>query len=183
MREGRQPLLAWRVSDSVGTAAALAAYAGPNAPSLYAASYPGVLGVSGVDPKRHPLPEAARGPQVMFAPPGSQMAAAPNGCPPHKPVRGTSLAPPLVAALLAPGLPSPAPGQAARTLAALATGAVGGRIGWRIGRRHGGNAERNVRRHQRSRNARHPAQPRCRCRQQRWRGPWPERPNRQKRRR
>lgn len=97
---------------------------GPNAPPLYPASYPGVVGVSAVDPKRRPLPEAARGPQVMFAAPGSQMAAAAIGKPPYKLVRGTSFASPLVAALLAPGLPSPSPGQAARTLAALATDAV-----------------------------------------------------------
>lgn len=97
---------------------------GPAAPPLYPASYPGVVGVSAVDPKRRPLPEAARGPQVMFAAPGSQMAAAAIGSPPYKLVRGTSFASPLVAALLAPGLPSPSPAQAARVLAALAAGAV-----------------------------------------------------------
>ena len=37
-----------------------------------AASYKGVIGVSGVDDKRRSLPEAARGPQVAFAAPGSK---------------------------------------------------------------------------------------------------------------
>lgn len=97
---------------------------GPAAPPLYPASYPGVVGVTGVDPKRQPLPEAARGPQVMFAAPGSQMAAAAIGTPPYKLVRGTSFASPLVAALLAPCLPLPSPGQAAGALAKLAASAT-----------------------------------------------------------
>lgn len=97
---------------------------GPNAPPLYPASYPGVVGVSAVDPKRRPLPEAARGPQVMFAAPGSQMAAAALGSPPYKLVRGTSFASPLVAALLAPALPSPSLSQAVRALSALEANAV-----------------------------------------------------------
>lgn len=96
---------------------------GPAAPPLYPASYPGVVGVTGIDPKRRPLPEAARGPQVMFAAPGSQMAAAAIGAPPYKLVRGTSFAAPLVAALLAPRLPSPSPAHAAQALSALAASA------------------------------------------------------------
>lgn len=96
---------------------------GPAAPPLYPASYPGVVGVTGIDPKRHPLPEAARGPQVMFAAPGSQMAAAAIGTPPYKLVRGTSFASPLVAALLAPRLSSPSPALAAAAVAALAASA------------------------------------------------------------
>jgi len=96
---------------------------GPAAPPLYPASYPGVVGVTGIDPKRHPLPEAARGPQVMFAAPGSQMAAAAIGTPPYKVVRGTSFASPLVAALLAPRLPSPSPALAAAAVSALAASA------------------------------------------------------------
>jgi len=96
---------------------------GPAAPPLYPASYPGVVGVTGIDPKRHPLPEAARGPQVMFAAPGSQMAAAAIGTPPYKLVRGTSFASPLVAALLAPRLPSPSPAQAIEAVSALAASA------------------------------------------------------------
>jgi hypothetical protein len=97
---------------------------GPAAPPLYPASYPGVIGVTGVDPKRNPLPEAARGPQVTFAAPGSQMAAAAIGTPPYKLVRGTSFAAPLVAALLAPRLPSPSPALATEAVAALAAGAT-----------------------------------------------------------
>jgi len=97
---------------------------GPNAPPLYPASYPGVVGVTGVDPKRKPLPEAARGPQVMFAAPGSQMAAAAIGTPPYKLVRGTSFASPLVAALLAPRLPSPSPSLAPEAVSALAASAT-----------------------------------------------------------
>jgi len=97
---------------------------GPAAPPLYPASYPGVVGVTGIDPKRHPLPEAARGPQVMFAAPGSQMAAAAIGTPPYKLVRGTSFASPLVAALLAPRLPAPSPVQAAEAVSALAANAT-----------------------------------------------------------
>jgi hypothetical protein len=97
---------------------------GPAAPPLYPASYPGVVGVTGIDPKRRPLPEAARGPQVMFAAPGSQMAAAAVGTPPYKLVRGTSFAAPLVAALLAPRLPSPSPAYAAEAVASLAASAT-----------------------------------------------------------
>lgn len=97
---------------------------GPAAPPLYPASYPGVIGVTGVDMKRRPLPEAARGPQVMFAAPGSQMAAAAIGAPPYKLVRGTSFASPLVAALLAPSLPSPSPTLAAEAVSALTAIAV-----------------------------------------------------------
>ena len=97
---------------------------GPAAPPLYPASYPGVVGVTGIDPKRRPLPEAARGPQVMFAAPGSQMAAAAIGTPPYKLVRGTSFAAPLVAALLAPHLPSPSPALAAGAVSSLAASAT-----------------------------------------------------------
>lgn len=97
---------------------------GPAAPPLYPASYPGVVGVTGIDPKRRPLPEAARGPQVMFAAPGSQMAAAAIGTPPYKLVRGTSFAAPLVAALLAPRLPSPSPALAADAVSSLASAAT-----------------------------------------------------------
>jgi hypothetical protein len=80
---------------------------GPAAPPLYPASYPGVVGVTGVDARRRPLPEAARGPQVMFAAPGSQMVTAAVGTPAYRSVRGTSFASPIVAALLAGSLPRP----------------------------------------------------------------------------
>ena len=99
---------------------------GPAAPPLYPASYPGVVGVSGVDRQGRPLPEAARGPQVMFAAPGSQMVSAAPGAPPYRQVRGTSFAAPIVAALLARSLPQPDRDAAARALAMLAQQAVRG---------------------------------------------------------
>ena len=102
---------------------------GPAAPPLYPASYPGVVGVSGVDKRGRPLPEAARGPQVMFAAPGSQMVSAALGRPPYRVVRGTSFAAPIVAALLAGALPRPAPAAAREALAALARQAAGGAAG------------------------------------------------------
>lgn len=98
---------------------------GPAAPPLYPASYPGVVGVSGVDKQGRPLPEAARGPQVMFAAPGSQMVSAAIGTPPYRTVRGTSFAAPLVAALLCEGLGQPAPQAARSALARLAKSATG----------------------------------------------------------
>ncbi|UGQ46395.1 S8 family serine peptidase [Massilia endophytica] len=93
---------------------------GPAAPPLYPASYPGVVGVSAVDRQGRPLPEAARGAQVMFAAPGSQMVSATVGAPPYRQVRGTSFASPIVAALLAPALPVPSPESAKAAVAALA---------------------------------------------------------------
>ncbi|WP_338758801.1 S8 family serine peptidase [Massilia sp. METH4] len=99
---------------------------GPAAPPLYPASYPGVVGVTGVDRRGRPLPEAARGPQVMFAAPGSQMVSAAPGAPPFRQVRGTSFAAPIVAALLAPRLPQPDPAGAQAAIAALAKEAVPG---------------------------------------------------------
>jgi len=98
---------------------------GPAAAALYPASYPGVVGVSGVDKRGRPLPEAARGPQVMFAAPGSQMVSAAMGRPPYRVVRGTSFAAPIVAALLADALPRPSPAAAREALAALAKQAAG----------------------------------------------------------
>ena len=80
---------------------------GPAAPPLYPASYPGVVGVSAVDRNGKPLPEAARGPQVMFAAPGNNMVSAAIGMPAYRAVRGTSFAAPLVAALLAGSLQHP----------------------------------------------------------------------------
>jgi hypothetical protein len=102
---------------------------GPAAPPLYPASYPGVVGVSAVDKRGRPLPEAARGPQVMFAAPGSQMVSAAPGRPPYRVVRGTSFAAPIVAALLAGALPRPAPAAARDAVAALARQAAGGAAG------------------------------------------------------
>jgi len=99
---------------------------GPAAPPLYPASYPGVVGVTGVDRRGRPLPEAARGPQVTFAAPGSQMASAAPGTPPYRQVRGTSFAAPIAAALLAQRLPRPDRVAAGRAVEALARAAGGG---------------------------------------------------------
>lgn len=99
---------------------------GPAAPPLYPASYPGVVGVTGVDRDGRPLPEAARGPQVQFAAPGNHMASASPGTPPYRTVRGTSFAAPIVAGLLAPALPRPDRERARAAVAALARRAAGG---------------------------------------------------------
>lgn len=98
---------------------------GPAAPPLYPASYPGVVGVSAVDPRRHPLPEAARGPQVMFAAPGSNMVTAAPGTPPYRLVRGTSFAAPIVATMLATYLPHPDKDMAKAALVRLERLAAG----------------------------------------------------------
>lgn len=99
---------------------------GPAAPPLYPASYPGVVGVSAVDKRGRVLPEAGRGPQVMFAAPGNQMVSAAPGAPPYRQVRGTSFASPIVAAMLAVSLPRPDKAGAAEALAALAAAAKTG---------------------------------------------------------
>jgi subtilisin family serine protease len=96
---------------------------GPSAAPLYPASYPDVIGVTGVDAKRKALLEAGRGPQVDFAAPGADMAAAGinNG---FAGVRGTSFAAPIVAGLLASRLADVEPGQRAEALTALTRAAV-----------------------------------------------------------
>jgi subtilisin family serine protease len=92
---------------------------GPAAPPLYPAAWPGVVGVTAVDPEGRVLPEAERGPQVKFAAPGADMAAArsPQG---YGLVRGTSFAAPLVAGLLALRLTAPDESAARSALADLA---------------------------------------------------------------
>lgn len=102
---------------------------GPAAAPLYPASYPGVVGVSGVDKRGQPLPEAARGPQVMFAAPGNQMVSAAIGTPPYRMVRGTSFASPVVAALLADDLRQPSPDGARRAIADAVKAASGNTSG------------------------------------------------------
>ena len=98
---------------------------GPNAPPLYPASYAGVIGVSAVDLRRRPLPEAARGTQVMFAAPGSDMLAAKFDGTGYQSVRGTSFAAPIVAVLLAQQLAVPDPDKARHAIANLVHQAAG----------------------------------------------------------
>ncbi|HTV53249.1 MAG TPA: S8 family serine peptidase [Steroidobacteraceae bacterium] len=96
---------------------------GPAAPPLYPAAYPQVVGVTAVDARRHVLLEAERGPQVTFAAPGADMAAArtPRG---FRSVRGTSFAAPLVAGVLALQLPVPDPQAARVAITQLAARAI-----------------------------------------------------------
>jgi subtilisin family serine protease len=91
---------------------------GPAAPPLYPAAWPGVVGVTAVDARHRVLPEAERGPQVKFAAPGADMAAArtPRG---YALVRGTSFAAPIVAGLLAQALHSPDRASAEEALTGL----------------------------------------------------------------
>ncbi len=93
---------------------------GPAAPPLYPASWPGVVGVGAVDGRLRLLPEAARGPQVMFVAPGADMVAAANGESAFARVRGTSFAAPLVAGLLAALYQVPSPDGARAAIARLA---------------------------------------------------------------
>lgn len=92
---------------------------GPAAPPLYPASYPSVIGVTGVSTARQSLPEAAQGPQVAFAAPGADLAVARSGARGYGIARGTSYAAPIVAGLLSEALPAPDPALAQRALHAL----------------------------------------------------------------
>ena len=96
---------------------------GPAAAPLYPASYPDVVGVTGVDAHRKVLLEACRGKQVKFAAPGADMAAA-ELSPTFAVVRGTSFAAPIVAGLLAGSLHEPDREAAAKAIEALAGQAV-----------------------------------------------------------
>ena len=96
---------------------------GPAAPPLYPASYEHVVGVTAVDAHRRVLIEAARGPQVMFASPGADLAAAGTDHT-YAAVRGTSFAAPFVAALLASGLRHPDSADAAAAVEQLAKTAI-----------------------------------------------------------
>lgn len=96
---------------------------GPAAPPLYPAAWPGVVGVTAVDAHQRVLVEAERGPQVKFAAPGADLAAAalPRG---YALVRGTSFAAPIVAGLLARELPQPDTAAAQAAVTALAQRAL-----------------------------------------------------------
>jgi Subtilase family len=96
---------------------------GPAAPPLYPASYPGVIGVTGVDTRHRVLIEACRGPQVKFAAPGADMSAA-KSSQTFDLVRGTSYAAPIVASLLAGMLQEPDKEAAARAVDDLARSAL-----------------------------------------------------------
>jgi len=74
---------------------------GPASPPLYPAAYPDMIGVTAVDVRKRVLPEAVRGPQVVFAAPGAEMAVAASGDSGFSRARGTSFAAPLVAGMLA----------------------------------------------------------------------------------
>jgi subtilisin family serine protease len=80
---------------------------GPAAPPLYPASYAGVVGVTAVDGDHRVLLEACRGGQVDFAARGADMRAASQAPDLYAPVRGTSFAAPIVAALLAADFSAP----------------------------------------------------------------------------
>lgn len=73
--------------------------AGPAAPPMFPASYPGVIAVTGVDGKNRALIEAGRGPHVDYAAPGAEIFAASLDGRLVK-VRGTSFAAPFVAGRL-----------------------------------------------------------------------------------
>jgi hypothetical protein len=96
---------------------------GPAAAPLYPASYPNVVGVTAVDTHRHVLIEAARGPQVMFAAPGADLAAA-SVAHSYAAVRGTSFAAPIVAGLLAASVSAPGIADASAAIDALAHAAI-----------------------------------------------------------
>jgi subtilisin family serine protease len=96
---------------------------GPAAAPLYPASYPHVVGVTAVDGHQRVLIEAARGPQVMFAAPGADFAAA-GMHHDYVAVRGTSYAAPIVAGLLAGTIPSPHQSDVAAALDGLAKRAI-----------------------------------------------------------
>lgn len=94
---------------------------GPAAKPLYPAAFDGVVGVTGVDRRNKVLPEAGRGPQVLFAAPGGDISAArPGG---YASVRGTSFAAPIVAGLLSRQLATPDPVRAQAAVSAMTASA------------------------------------------------------------
>ncbi|MFC7380544.1 S8 family serine peptidase [Brevundimonas sp. GCM10030266] len=99
----RNPLVERAVARAQSRGVVIVAAAGndgPAASALYPAAYDGVVGVSAVNSRNQILPESGRGPQVDFAAPGADMAAA-GQAGSWTSVRGSSFAAPLVAGLLA----------------------------------------------------------------------------------
>ncbi len=96
---------------------------GPSAPPLYPAAYPDVVGVTAVNGRGRVLPESGRGPQVDFAAPGADMAAAGPGQG-YVNVRGSSFAAPLVAGLLSQRLHRPDRSGAEAAVGEVSTMAV-----------------------------------------------------------
>lgn len=90
---------------------------GPSSPPLYPAAYPGVVGVTAVDARHQVLIEACRGEQVDFAARGADMKVATQAPDVYAPVRGTSFAAPIVAALLVEDLSAPDASARDRALA------------------------------------------------------------------
>lgn len=103
------PLLARVVVAARARGLAIVAAVGNNgaaAPPAYPASYPGVIAVTGIDGRGRPLIEAGRASHLDYAAPGADMLAmGTNGAP--MPVRGTSFAAPLAAAVIARFYPAP----------------------------------------------------------------------------
>ncbi len=97
---------------------------GPAAPPLYPAAYPDAVGVTGVTSRRRVLPEAAQGPQVLFAAPGADLAVAASSDGGYGTARGTSFAAPVVAGLLATQLPGPDAAAARAAVQVLARQAL-----------------------------------------------------------
>jgi len=78
---------------------------GPAAPPAYPASYPQAIAVTGVDARARPLIEAGRALRLDYAAPGADLLAAVASGKAQR-VRGTSYAPPFVAARLSAHLGS-----------------------------------------------------------------------------
>ncbi|MGA0586534.1 S8 family serine peptidase [Dyella sp. KRB-257] len=117
------PLLARAVQAMIDRGHVLVAAVGnegPAAPPLYPASYAGVIGVSGVDGRRHVLPESGAGPQVAFC----ALGVVGDGRDGRDALRGTSFASPIVARRAARHVPAAHPGAAAEVMRQLAGEAI-----------------------------------------------------------
>lgn len=127
------PLLARVVVAAQGRGMIIVAAVGNDgaaSPPSYPASYPGVIAVTGVDGRNRVLIEAGRATHLDYAAPAADMLAA-NARGGAAPVRGTSFAAPLVAAMIARAYPAPDPGRRAGALARVDAGAE------RLGRKYG----------------------------------------------